>query len=152
MMEKRTRIVLAVRVGDASHAPGRTAAWLASRLGAELTLVYVAPELRTVAEVALSAGIPAEQVRARMVEEAGERARAWGREALEGQSFEVLVEEGEVPERVAAVARRLGAELVVAGTEARGAIEGMILGDTTRDILRRTPCPVVVVPPLPGGA
>lgn len=27
-------------------------------------------------------------------------------------------------------------------------IQGMIMGDTTRAILRRIPCPVVVVPPL----
>lgn len=152
IMERPTRIMLATRVGDASAAPGRTAAWLASRIGAELTLLYVAPELRTVSEVALAAGIPAEQVRERMVLEAEDRARTWGREALEGLPFEVVVEEGDVAERVATVASELGAELVVAGAEARGALQGLILGDTTRDILRRTRCPVVVVPPLVEGS
>lgn len=152
MMERPTRIVLATRVGGASAAPGRTAAWLATRLGAELTLLYVAPELRTVSEVALAAGIPAEDVRERMVAEAEERARTWGRESLEGLPFEVVVEEGDVAERVAAVALELGAELVVAGAEARGALQGLILGNTTRDILRLTRCPVVVVPPLVEGS
>lgn len=147
-MERPTRIVLAVRVGEASQAPGRTAAWLSSRLDAELTIVYVAAELRTVPEVALAAGIPAEEVRSRIVDEATERAREWGREALEGRSFAVRIEDGDVADRVAAAAAELGADLIVAGTEARGAIQGMILGDTTRDILRRAPCPVVVVPPL----
>lgn len=148
MTERATRIVLAVRVGAASQGPGRTAAWLATRLDGELTIVYVATELRTVAEVAVGAGISAEEVRARMVEEASERAREWGREALEGRSFGVMIEDGEVAERVAAAAAELGADLIVAGSEARGPLEGMILGDTTRDILRRAPCPVVVVPPL----
>lgn len=147
-MERPTRILLATRVGDASAAPAHTAAWLASSLGAELTLVYIAPELGTVSEVALAAGIPAEQVQKRIMKEAEERARDWGRGALEGLPFDVVVEEGEVAERVAAVASELDARLVVVGTEARGAIQGLILGDTTRDILRRTPCPVVVVPPL----
>lgn len=151
-MERRTRILLATRVGDASAAPARTAAWMASRLEAELTLVYVAPELRTVPEVALAAGIPAERVRERMVKEAEERAREWGRAALEGLPFDVVVEAGDVADRVAAAASELGAQLVVVGTEARGAIQGLILGDTTRDILRRTPCPVVVVPPLAEGS
>lgn len=146
-MERPTRILLAVRVGDPSEAPARHAAWLASRLDAELTLVYVATELRTVAQVALGAGIADEEVRARMVEEATARARSWGREVLEGPSFDVVIEEGNVAKRVAAVASKLKADLVVAGSEARGPIEGMILGDTTRDILRCTPCPVVVVPP-----
>lgn len=147
-MERSSRIVVAARVGDASHAPGRMAAWLASRLGAELTLVYVATELRTVSQVAIGAGIREEEVRARMVREARERAREWGLRALEGLPFEVRIEEGSVADRVAAVASAVGADLVVAGGEARGAVQGMILGDTTRDILRRTPCPVVVVPPL----
>lgn len=148
MEERATRIVLAVRVGEASTAPGQTAAWLTSRLGAALTLVYVATELRTVAEVAAGAAIRPEEVRARIVAEASERAHEWGRGALEGVPFEVVIEDGDVAERVSAVASELGADLIVAGTEARGAIQGMIMGDTTRAILRRSPCPVVVVPPL----
>lgn len=147
MTERATRIVLAVRVGDASVAPGRTAAWLTSALGAELTLVYVATELRTVAEVSAGAAIRPEEVRSRIVAEARERTVEWGRGALDGVPFDVVIEEGDVAERVAAVAADLGAELIVAGTEARGAIQGIIMGDTTREILRRSPCPVVVVPP-----
>lgn len=147
-MERPVQIVLAVRVGDPSQGPARRAAWLAKRLGAELTLVYVATELRGVSEVAVGAGISEEVVRSRMRTEATERARAWGRDALGDLPFDVVIEEGKVAERVAAVAVDLGADLIVAGSEARGVIEGMILGDTTRDILRRTPCPVVVVPPL----
>jgi nucleotide-binding universal stress UspA family protein len=64
-----------------------------------------------------------------------------------GVAVDVVIEEGDVAERVAAVAASLDADLVVVGTEARGAIRGMILGDTTREILRRSPCPVIVVPP-----
>lgn len=146
-MDEPTRIILAVRVGKASEAPGKTAAWLASRLGADLTLVYVASELQTVAEVASGAGLRPDEVRERMTAEARERTREWGRSALGDLTFEVRIEEGEVAERLSAVADEIGAELMVAGTEARGAIQGMIIGDTTREILRRSPCPVVVVPP-----
>ncbi len=148
-MERPTRIVLAVRVGHASHAPAQKAAWLAQRLGAELTLVYVSPELRTVAEVAVGAGIDEEEVRAGMIRQATARAREWGEQSLRGMPFDVVIEEGVVAKRVAAVASKLDADLIVVGTEAHGALHGMILGDTTRDILRCTPCPVVVVPPLP---
>jgi nucleotide-binding universal stress UspA family protein len=147
-MARPTQIVLAVRVGEASAAPARTAVWLASRLEADVTVVYIATELKTVAQVAKGAGLLPEDVRARMIEEARERALSWGRNALEGRPFDVRIEEGDVAERIAAAAADLGAELVVVGTEARGAIQGLILGETTRQILRRTPCPVVVVPPL----
>lgn len=146
-MPRARRIVLAVRVGEASAGPGGTAAWLASALGASLTLLYVATELRTVSEVALGAGLDEDVVRSRMLAEIRERAEAWGREFLPGVAFEVRVEQGDVADRVAAVAAELDADLVVAGSEARGAIGGMILGDTTREILRRSPAPVVVVPP-----
>lgn len=145
-MERPSRIVLAVRVGSESFGPGRTAAWLADRLGAELTLVYVATELETVTEVAVDSGIREEEVRARIVEGARERAESWGSEALDGHPFLVRIEEGDVAERVAAVTAELEAELVVVGTEARSAIRDILLGDTTRAILRRAPCPVVVVP------
>lgn len=146
-MASRTRILLAVRVGDASAGPGRTAAWLASSLDADITLLYVATELRTAPEVGVATAVSIDQLRERMTDGARERAEQWGRSALDGLPFDVMVEEGDVAERVAAVAAELGADLVVAGTEGRGGIRGMILGDTTREILRRSPCPVVVVPP-----
>ena len=146
-MERPTRILLAVRVGDPSAGPAETAAWLASTLGARLSILYVATELRTAPEVGLRARIPDEEVQTRMRQAARERTEAWGKEALGEVPFDVIVEDGDVAERVAAVAAAEGAQLVVVGTEGRGAIRGMILGDTTREILRQCPCPVVVVPP-----
>lgn len=147
MMEPSTRILLAVRIGDASTGPGRTAAWLASRLGAHITVLYVATELRTVPEVEAATAISSHALRDRMIAEARERVDSWARDALEGIPYDVIIEEGDVAERVGTLAGQLDADLVVVGTEARGAIRGMILGDTTRDILRRSPCPVTVVPP-----
>lgn len=147
MMEPSTRILLAVRIGDASAGPGRTAAWLASRLGAHITVLYVATELRTVPEVEAATAISSHALRDRMIAEARERVDSWARDALEGIPYDVIIEEGDVAERVGTLAGQLDADLVVVGTEARGAIRGMILGDTTRDILRRSPCPVTVVPP-----
>lgn len=146
-MEESRRILLAVRVGDASTGPARTARWLAQGLGASVTVVYVATELRTAPEVGLAMAVRVEDLRERMADEARERAERWARQALGSIPFDVRVEDGQVAERIGAVAAEIGADLVVAGTEARGAISGMILGDTTRDILRRSPCPVVVVPP-----
>jgi nucleotide-binding universal stress UspA family protein len=139
-------ILLAVRVGDASLAAGRTAAWLARDLEGRITLLYVAEELRTIPEVALASALEEDAVRARMLAEARERALILGAQALEGLPFSVVVAEGEVAEEVARVAREIGADLVVAGTRGRGAISSVVLGDTTRDILRASPCPVVVVP------
>jgi len=139
-------ILLAVRVGTASLAAGRTTAWLARELQGKITLLYVAEELRTVPEVALASALDEAAVRARILAEARERALILGAKALEGLPFSVVVAEGEVASEVARVALETGADLVVAGTRGRGAISSVVLGDTTRDILRASPCPVVVVP------
>jgi nucleotide-binding universal stress UspA family protein len=59
---------------------------------------------------------------------------------------EVVVTEGEVADVISRVARERSADFLVVGTKGRGALSRLVLGDTTHDILKRTPCPVVVVP------
>jgi nucleotide-binding universal stress UspA family protein len=153
-MDRPTRILLAVRVGSESAGPGRKAAWLARKMDAELILLYVATELATATFVSVEAGIREENVRERMVREARERAERWGAETLDGYPFRVEIGEGDaagdVASGVATAAEELEVDLVVVGTESRSALRDILLGDTTREILRRTPCPVVVVPARQG--
>jgi nucleotide-binding universal stress UspA family protein len=146
MSDGRT-ILLAIRIGEASIGPGRTAAWLARDLGVKVTVLYVAVELETVPAVSAGAGLDQEEVRQRITEEARERADVLARHVLGDVPYEVVVGEGDVADEVAAVAERVGASLVVVGSQGRSAVRSVILGDTTRDILRRSHCPVVVVPP-----
>jgi nucleotide-binding universal stress UspA family protein len=140
-------ILLAVRIGEPSLGPARTAAWLARDLGASVTILNVAVELQTAAAVAAGAGLDLAEVRDRMVTDARERATALARDVMGDVPFQVVVAEGDVAEEVAATADRIGAALVVAGSQGRSAVRSVITGDTTRDILRRAHCPVVVVPP-----
>ena len=128
-------------------ASGRTAAWLAAELDADVTVVNVATELGGAREIATAGGLEEDQVRTRMIEEARALTESWARAALGGRDFRVIMEEGDVPERVAATAQAIGADLIVAGSHGHSAIRGAILGDTTQEILRRAPCAVVVVPP-----
>lgn len=146
-MSHEHKILLAVRIGKASLGPARTAEWLARELGARVTILTVAVELQTAAAVAAGAGLDLDQVRDRMITDARERAMALGREVLGDLPYDVVVGEGDVAEEVAALADRVGADLVVAGSQGRSAVRSVILGDTARDILRRAHCPVVVVPP-----
>jgi nucleotide-binding universal stress UspA family protein len=146
-MPNGRNILLAVRIGEASVGPGRTAAWLARDLGAQVTVLYVAVELETVPAIAAGAGLDLEEVRQRIRAEARERADVLARQVLGDVRYDVVVGEGGVADEVAAVAARVGADLVVVGSQGRSAVRSVILGDTTRDILRRAQCPVVVVPP-----
>ncbi len=140
-------ILLAVRIGEASIGPARTAAWLARVMGARVIVLNVAVELETAAAVAAGAGLNLDQVRDRMFGEARERAEALARDILADVPYDVQVVEGNVADEVVAAATRTGAELVVAGSQGRSAVRSVILGDTTGEILRKSHCPVVVVPP-----
>ena len=53
---------------------------------------------------------------------------------------------GQPGQAIAHRAAELGAELLVVGGHRRGALERWLFGSTSDDILRRAPCPVVVVP------
>lgn len=145
-MSEPRRIVLAVRIGEASAGPAATARWLARELEARITLLYVASELASAHEVATAMARDVESVREQMTLEAEGRARQLGEEFLGDVPFDVMVVEGEVAQAVASAAVSVGAHLIVAGSRGRGALQSVVLGDTTRDILRVARCPVVVVP------
>lgn len=139
-------ILLAVRIGPASTGPARTAAWLASGLNARVTVLHVAAELETAAAVAAASGLDEDTVRERLHNDAREKARSFVHDVLSPVPYDVVVGKGDVAKEVAAVARRTGADLIVTGPRSRG-VTSIILGDTTSEILRRAPCPVVVAPP-----
>lgn len=57
-----------------------------------------------------------------------------------------VVEAGGVVVTILEKAEEMNADLIVMGSHGRGALFGAILGDVTRDVLRSSPCPVLVVP------
>jgi nucleotide-binding universal stress UspA family protein len=61
--------------------------------------------------------------------------------------IEIALEEGTVARTIVETATRLPADLIVMGTHGRGGVEHLMLGSVTEKVLRKTPCPVLVVPP-----
>ncbi len=49
-------------------------------------------------------------------------------------------------EEVLAEARRLGAELIIVGSHGHGALYELFVGSVTKNVLKRSSCPVLVVP------
>ena len=57
-----------------------------------------------------------------------------------------LLIQGSVTETILQEARRLDAGAIVIGSHGRGAVYNMLLGSTSSSVLRKSHCPVVVVP------
>jgi nucleotide-binding universal stress UspA family protein len=140
------KILLATRYGSESDAPARIAARLVRDLRGTLSIVYVAMELETVAIVATAAGLDEDDLRASMRAKIEAQVVAFMAEHLPGEQIEVLVVEGEVVEAIVRATQQTGARFLVVGAHSRSGIRRLVLGDTTRAILQRSQCPVVVVP------
>jgi nucleotide-binding universal stress UspA family protein len=65
----------------------------------------------------------------------------------EGIAADVAVEEGEIAQGILDAARDLPADLIVIGTHGRGGFERFTVGSIAEKVLRKAPCPVLIVPP-----
>ena len=68
-----------------------------------------------------------------------------------GFDAKALLLEGAPAETIAAEAVKLAARLIVIGSHQRGAIGEWLLGSVCHDVLRKAPCPVLVVPNCAAG-
>ena len=126
------RPALVVVVWEAGRA-FESASWNA------ITLEVPAPtvDIRTAIEVDKAVSDGAEQTARRGVE----LARAHG---LDAEAM-VVADETTIAETLLRVARERDAAAVVVGAHRHGAIGEVLLGSTSRDVVRHAPCPVVVV-------
>jgi nucleotide-binding universal stress UspA family protein len=63
----------------------------------------------------------------------------------EGIALETRLDDGDPASQIEAVAEALPADLVVMGTHARAGFERLLLGSVAEKVLRRAPCPVLIV-------
>lgn len=88
-----------------------------------------------------------EQYAAMALETAGKRlARIRKRLRDEGHHVETVHEAGYPGASIAAWAKRLPADYIVLGAHGHGAIYELLVGSTTRRVLKEARCPVIVVP------
>ena len=137
-------ILAAVGSGADGPAVCRTAAALARRDHARLLVLHVLPPLAR--RLAIE-GVP-EEVLARIAEDRKQDAvdrLARLLPAGAGVPATVRVVFGDAAERIAAEATSAGADLVVIGGGRRRWLDRMLGDDTVASIVRRSPCPVLVV-------
>lgn len=116
----------------------RSAAGIAEKLGATLSIVHAYPDF---------AGTPAERYERRLPRpaEANIRRKLDALQMPAGTSAPVIVARGEVNDVIAETARRRDADLVIVG---RGSFGGFLVNIRSHlyYIIRSSPCPVLVVP------
>lgn len=140
------QIVLASRYGEESAEPARIATRLARKFDGRLTIAYVATELQAAIAGAAEAGVDPAAERERQIEHMQLELGRFVSRHFANMHVEVRILEGDVADAIAGLASEINADFIVVGTRGRGGLRRLILGDTTQEILQRTPCPVVVVP------
>jgi nucleotide-binding universal stress UspA family protein/anti-anti-sigma regulatory factor len=121
-------IVCGVDGTEPSTAAAHVAADLAGRLETRLRLVHAAAAPETRLDAA-----------ARILRETAEQ--------LSGSTPGYLVERGPPAERLAAVAERESAQLLVTGSRGRGQVASALLGSVASDLATSATRPLVIVPP-----
>jgi nucleotide-binding universal stress UspA family protein len=133
---------------SAAAAPVCTAACdLARRTGAGLFLLHIVePPAAMISDLyALQAG-QVEEMLVAAAETAADRLRDLARLCTRrGVEVRTLHRLGNPVDEILARAR--GADLIVMGTHGHGAMYDLLVGSTTHGVLKKAPCPVLIVPP-----
>jgi nucleotide-binding universal stress UspA family protein len=133
-------ILCPVDLSATSKAAAQTAAVIADQFDAELAVIFVEDPLLARAALRYDEDELARRTKAelaRFVEKAiGARKRC---------SYEIAT--GKAAEEVLKAARRLGADLIVMGTQGQRAPRRLFFGSTAESVLRASTIPVLAVPP-----
>jgi nucleotide-binding universal stress UspA family protein len=142
--DDRARILVPLALWPAGEAKLPVVEAQAQALGASVVLLHVLSEREASADGSVT---PAEAQARTYLDTIAARLRAAGVDARP------LVRTGQVAQEVPAAARELGATLLVLGADARNGLARLLPGGHAEAIVRRAPCPVLLVrPALPVAA
>ena len=139
---KIERILVPVDYSEESENAVRLACDVARRFGASLELlhVYQIPSDIYPYTLFLNAEVK-DQIHGREIE----RIETWCEKArADGVVAAGHAERGETHDQIPAMARDLGADLVVMGTRGRSGLKRAFLGSTAERTVQLAPCPVIV--------
>ena len=115
---------------------------LAHAGGATVTLVHVVERIEGAGAVGLPRRVDEAEVEAELRALVG-----WLEQDGVSASLEIKGDVGARPaHEVVDIARKIDADLIVAGARGHSAVTGLLLGSVTNRLLHIAPCPVLVVP------
>ncbi|MDR7418654.1 MAG: universal stress protein [Armatimonadota bacterium] len=136
------RILVALDLSVASEALLRFAARLADQIGGELIAMHVYAE--TDAQAAQQeAGLSLDRFLEHLRAEVG---YLLGRAGADARRTRIVIADGAPVDAILERASRDDVDMVVMGTHGRTGISRLLMGSVAEGVLRRAPCPVVVVP------
>lgn len=143
------KILVPVDFSNVTERVVEAAAELAGALHAELVLLHVAqPEPEFIGYEPGPASV--RQAAARHMKDEHRQAHELD-QRLEKRGLKVtsLVVQGYVVEKILKEVERLGIDLVVMGSHGHGALRHLLVGSVAEGVLRKSPCPVLIVPHQP---
>jgi len=166
---KIENILYATDLSESAHHAFSYAVSLANQYGARLTLLNVIPEMPAIVESSKAIGYIGEdrwktleenhfqaakdaligkrkdhQLIREILDQFREKARSHYSRSEEIED-DIIVQKGNPVEVILAVAEEKNCDLIVMGTHGRGALADVVMGSTTRRVIRRSPKPVLVV-------
>lgn len=145
----RKTILVAVDLSPASQAALQAAVRLAEELNTRLYCLYVVDttDLRYALEKEIQGNLRSSEVLKKRVKKHIEDSFLNFIERSIGSDREIkkLIARGQPWREILKAAKKLEPTLIVLGTRGLGAIKTVFLGSTARDVIRSSPCPVVVV-------
>jgi len=144
-MDRIRTILLTTDFSDTSRKAFAPAVTLARTFGAKILLTYV-EEDRLPPLVVEYMAVGVEEILSQQMDRASERLGETVKElAGEVEQVEPVVAMGTPHVEIVRLAEERGADLIVMATHGRGFISHAILGSTAERVLRRAPCPVLIV-------
>jgi nucleotide-binding universal stress UspA family protein len=137
------RILLATDFSESSRQAVREAAALAREHHSQLTLVHVAD--RQLWQFAPPSTM--EAIREQVWDAGTKSMEEWKRSAEMPRNIKTVVCEGDIPEEINKLARKMKADLVIIGTHGRQGLQQLMVGSIAQEVLRTVECPVMTIGP-----
>jgi nucleotide-binding universal stress UspA family protein len=143
---RKPKIVLATRLSRDHDPTAAEATKLARALSGELVLVYVAVELGTLPMIDATSGDDPGGTRHKMLQAIDREVRTYLDRNVAPVHARIRIEQGDVARCILRVLEEEDPDYVVIGTEGGTSLRELVVGSTSRDILRGSRWPVLVVP------